>query len=284
MPELPEVETIRQGLEQALTRHRIISVTVNEPKLFQGNKNALINQRVISINRRAKILLWRLEKCWLVIHLKMTGQLIFRPKEQPTDLTIGGHPDEKYSANLPHQYTHIIIGFDHGTLFYNDLRKFGWMKICTSKAEVDRLTQEIGPEYNDQNFTLDYLKQQLARRPKIKIKQFLLDQKVVAGLGNIYSDEVLFCAGVSPLRTASSISPREATKIYDCITKVLNLALRHGGSTLKDFRHINGGYGSYLSYAQVYGKAKQPCKICQTHLKSVKIGGRTATFCPNCQR
>lgn len=284
MPELPEVETIRRGLEQELIGHNIVSVEVREPKLFAGNKNSLVGQKVISIDRRAKILIWQLEKFWLVIHLKMTGQLIFVPYKHPKEMLIGGHPDEKYSANLPHQYTHIILGFDHGTLFYNDLRKFGWIKICSSASEVDKLTRELGPEYDNPRFSLEYLQRQLSQRPKTKIKQFLLDQKVIAGLGNIYTDEALFCAGICPVRAAGSISSAETAKLYKCIPKVLNIALKHGGSTLRDFRHINGGYGSYLSYAKVYGRAKQPCKICQTPLESVKIGGRTATYCPRCQK
>lgn len=284
MPELPEVETIRRGLESVILEKIIVSIEVKVLKLFRGNKALLVGQKVVSVSRRAKLLIIKLTNCYLVVHLKMTGQLIFVPKSKPKDITVGGHPDRAYSLKLPHEYTHIIIQFNNGALYYNDLRKFGWMAVCESQKDVDRLTADLGPEYNSTDFTHGYLTAKLTKRPKAKIKQVLLDQKTVAGLGNIYTDEALFCAKVLPNRLASSLKKPEVKKLYGCIPKVLKEALKHGGSTLKDYRHVDGGYGSYLSFAKVYGRAKQPCKVCGSLLETTKVGARTATYCPKCQR
>lgn len=283
MPELPEVETIRRGLEKELKGRSLKEIVSISEKLFLGDKNIVINQKVKDIQRRAKILLINFEKSHLIVHLKMTGQLIFIPDKKPNDITIGGHPDRSYSLSLPHKHTHVILRFDHGVLYYNDLRKFGWLRACSTDSEVNDLISHLGPEFDSENFTLEYLVKQITKR-KITIKQLLLDQTIIAGLGNIYADETLFCAKINPSRLASSLSQKEIEKIYRCIPVTLLTALKHGGTTLKDFRHVNGGYGSYLDFANVYGRAKQKCKICSNLIQSIKLGSRTASYCSNCQK
>ncbi len=282
MPELPEVETIRRGLKESLVGHKILSVEVRAPKLFIGDSERLVGQTVLEIERRAKIMVWKLSKQFLLIHLKMTGQLIFIPKEGKHYI-VGGHPDKNYSLDLPHKHSHVIIEFDHGTLYYNDLRKFGWIKVIDSEEEIKPHVEKFGPEYDWPEFTLEYFKKALNRRPKTTIKQALLDQTIIAGLGNIYSDEVLFLAKVLPDRKIASLSDKEITEIYKNIPKVLNLSLKHGGTSAKDYRKSDGSMGTYLVVANVYGRAKQPCKVCGTPIESKKIAARTSAYCPKCQ-
>lgn len=284
MPELPEVETIRRGLEKELVGQKIVSVDVRLPKLFHGHAEDLIGQTVLDIGRRAKILVWQLTDRYLVIHLKMTGQLIFIPNDKKHSMIVGGHPDKEYSLDLPHKHTHIIIAFGSGTLYYNDLRRFGWMKVCRDEAAMKTVVAELGPEYNWPEFTLEYFQTALGRRSKTAVKTALLDQGIVAGLGNIYTDEVLFEARVLPDRKVGSLTDTEIAAIYKSIPRVLKVALEHGGTSMKDFRHVNGGWGTYLTFAKVYGRAGEKCKVCDTKLVSKKISARTATFCPHCQK
>lgn len=284
MPELPEVETIRRGLEKELIGQKIKFVEVRASKLFFGKPDELVGQSVEEIQRRAKILIIRLTNCYVAVHLKMTGQLIFIPQDKKHSLIVGGHPDKQYSLDLPHKHSHIIITLGNGTLYYNDLRKFGWMKVCITSEELKKVVSELGPEYNWPEFTLDYFIKALSRRPNVTIKQALLDQSIIAGLGNIYTDEVLFCAQVLPDRRVKDLEPSEIEAIYRCIPDILAIALKHGGTSMKDFRHVDGGWGSYLTFAKVYGRAGLECKVCSQILQSKKIGGRTATYCENCQK
>ncbi len=282
MPELPEVETIRQGLSQELVGQTIVSVNVRLPKLFFGDVRSLIGQEIMEISRRAKILIWKLSKNYLAIHLKMTGQLIYLPKDN-SYLVGGGHPDKLYTNNLPHQYSHIIFEFDKGKLYFNDLRQFGWIKALNDEDELKKVVEDFGPEYTWPEFTLDYLTNALAKR-SITIKQALLDQSLVAGLGNIYVDETLFCAKIHPKQKANKLSSPQIKKIFDCVPKVLNLALKHGGSSSRDYRKTDGSMGTYLVVANVYHRQGLPCKVCGTPIERIKIAGRSSHFCPNCQK
>ncbi len=280
MPELPEVETIRRGLAEKLVGHQITAVTVRQPKLLIGDSKALIGQKVVEMGRRAKILIWKLADCYLLTHLKMTGQLIFQPDRG--QLVIGGHPDKAYGENLPHQHSHVIITFDNGILFFNDLRKFGWMKIVETLSELKGEISHLGPEYTWPEFTLKYFQAGLAKR-RITIKQALLDQTFIAGIGNIYADESLFCAQINPKRKSNELTDIEAKKLFASIPKILNLALRHGGSSSRDYRQADGSLGTYLQVALVYKLEGQPCKVCGQPIERSKIAGRSTHFCPKCQ-
>lgn len=283
MPELPEVETIRRGLANELVGHTIQGIEIRAAKLFAGEPHQLIGQKVLAITRRAKIMIWQLERSYLLIHLKMTGQLIFIPSNKKYHV-VGGHPDKNYTLDLPHKHSHIIFEFDHGILYYNDLRKFGWIRIVESFEEIQPHVAALGPEYNWPEFTLEYFSLRLKKMPNLTIKQALLDQRVVAGLGNIYADETLFCAKVLPTRQIKSLHLKEITAIFKCIPLVLNKALEHGGTTIKDFRHSDGSLGSYLVVANVYKREGKPCKICATPIQRRKIAGRSSHFCPHCQK
>ncbi|MEK7548333.1 MAG: bifunctional DNA-formamidopyrimidine glycosylase/DNA-(apurinic or apyrimidinic site) lyase [Patescibacteria group bacterium] len=287
MPELPEVETIRLGLNQELVGRNILAVEVRLAKLFRGDQGVLVGAKILDITRRAKLLIWRLEKSWLLIHLKMTGQLIFVPNSKTNQLVIGGHPDIAYDQPPPHRHTHITIKFNHGTLYFNDLRQFGWFKILHSAEELKNELAKYGPEYDWPEFNLTYWRSILGsplKTGRSRIKQVLLDQSLIAGIGNIYSDEILFEAGVLPKRLAGELSEEEAARLYRSIPKILKLALRYGGTSSSDYRQLDGSRGAFLSLAKVYGRAGRPCKVCATTIERVKVAGRSSCYCPTCQR
>ena len=282
MPELPEVETIRKGLEKVLVGQKINSVDVRVKKLFYGNSKKLKNQTITEINRRAKILIIQLSDSVLLIHLKMTGQLIYVPKKgQPV---VGGHPDKVYSMNLPHKHSHIIFKLPKGTLFYNDLRKFGWIKLYKNLMEAAHEFDKLGPEYTWPEYTINHIRQRLAKRQNITIKQALLEQSLVAGVGNIYADETLFITKIRPTRKVSSLKPKDIKNIYETIPKVFNLSLKHGGTSARDYLQPDGKMGTYLKVANVYKREGEPCKVCGEPIERVKISSRSSHYCPNCQK
>jgi len=282
MPELPEVETIKRGLSKELIGQKLSSVDVRVPKLFNGFPEMIIGQRVLDIDRRAKILIWKLEKNYVVMHLKMTGQLIYIPNKNQ-NWVVGGHPDKAYVADLPHKYTHLIFQFDDGTLYFNDLRKFGWVKVLNSTEELEPLVAGLGPEYDWPEYTLEYLQSKLARRGGITIKQALLDQTLVAGVGNIYADEALFLSKIHPRRKVSDLSGKDVAALYKNIPKVFETSLSHGGTSSQHYRKHDGSKGNYLEFANVYKREGLPCKVCGTPIERIKIAGRSSHFCPKCQ-
>lgn len=283
MPELPEVETIKRGLLKELIGQKLLSVDVRVPKLFVGFPEMIIGQRVVDIDRRAKILVWQLEKSLLVMHLKMTGQLIFVPNKN-RNWVVGGHPDKAYVADLPHKYSHLIFQFENGTLYFNDLRKFGWVKVLGDSSELEPLIADLGPEYDWPEYTLDYLQTKLARRGGVTIKQALLDQTLVAGVGNIYADEALFLSKIHPRRKAGSLSDQEIQLLYKNIPTVFETSLAHGGTSSQHYRKHDGSKGNYLAFANVYKREGAPCHVCGTPIERIKIAGRSSHYCPTCQK
>lgn len=268
-----------------LVGHKICSVNIRNKKSFSGSPETLVNQKVIEISRRAKILIIKLSRDYLLIHLKMTGQLIFIPNgATEKEMVVGGHPDPAYSFTLPHKHTHVIFEFDHGTLYFNDLRKFGWIKVVSNIEEVQYHVRALGPEYTWPEFTLDYFSHALSRKKKMTVKQALLDQALLAGLGNIYADETLFAAAVHPTRRVTELKPNEIRSIYQEIPKILIRALQHGGTSSQHYRQADGKMGTYLAVARVYKREGQPCLTCSSTIHRIKIAGRSSHYCPNCQK
>ncbi len=282
MPELPEVETIRRGLEKVLIGQKIRSVDVRFIKLFHGSPDTLKNQTITEISRRSKVLIIQLSESVILIHLKMTGQLIYVPNRG--EAIVGGHPDKVYSMNLPHKHSHIIFELDKGTLYFNDLRKFGWVKSYPDIESAAHEFTNLGTEYTWPEYTLEYLKKKLTRRQNVTIKQALLEQSLVAGVGNIYADETLFCAKIRPTRKVKDVKPAEIKKIFDCIPQVFELSLKHGGTSSQNYVQPDGSLGSYLEFANVYKREGQPCKTCGDPIERIKISGRSSHFCPSCQK
>ncbi|HEX9664807.1 MAG TPA: bifunctional DNA-formamidopyrimidine glycosylase/DNA-(apurinic or apyrimidinic site) lyase [Patescibacteria group bacterium] len=288
MPELPEVETIRRGFKKYLTGKKIISVKVKVPKLVKlpvaQFKKLLRGSKIKDVRRRAKLLIIDLSnKFSLLIHLKMTGQLVYRrPGGQ---LLAGGHPIKDGLENLPNKYSHIVFTFnDQSNLFFNDLRKFGWMKVIATD-QVEKYLREVGygPEPLDQAFTLKKFKKMLAGREKSKIKALLLKQDFIAGLGNIYCDEACFYAKIHPLRTVKSLTDQEIKKLYQGIKKVLKDSIELGGTSFDQYVNIDGARGGYVPRLKVYQRQGNPCRRCCTKIVKIKAAGRGTHFCPKCQ-
>lgn len=295
MPELPEVEILKQHLQKAIIGLTIQTLDVRTPKLFIGDRKVIELSKIIDVTRRHKILFIHFfNEAILAIHLKMTGQLIFTKKDEQQGF-FGGHPEKAYGQPPPHKYTHIIIEFTNGDhLYFNDLRKFGWMRVLNQKsnlknqnekAEFKKFLDGFAPEPLEKKFLFDNFSMRLKTRSRLTIKQALMDEKrVVAGIGNIYSDETLFCARINPLRKVQSLTESEIGKIFECIPQVLKKAIEMGGTSFSTYRHLSGEQGRYAEIARVYGKEGQQCpNRCGNIIVRQKIGGRSTHFCPKCQ-
>lgn len=283
MPELPEVETIKRGLTKELIGHKISSVDVRVAKEFIGDSKKLVGQKVLEVDRRAKLLIIKTTDYYLVTHLKMTGQLVFVPNKGRNWL-VGGHPDKVYTADLPHKHTHVIITFDNGVLYFNDLRKFGWMRLLSGEKELKPLVEDLGVEYDWPEYTLEYFGKKLAKRKNTTIKQALLEQTLVAGVGNIYADESLFLAKIRPTRKVAEIKPNEIKKLFEAIPAVFELSLAHGGTSSQHYLKHDGTKGKFLEFANVYKREGLPCKVCGSPIERLKISGRSSHYCPHCQK
>ncbi|HSI20239.1 MAG TPA: bifunctional DNA-formamidopyrimidine glycosylase/DNA-(apurinic or apyrimidinic site) lyase [Verrucomicrobiae bacterium] len=285
MPELPEVETIRRGLVPRLVGSRIRSVDVLAPKLARGNVTDLHGRTIAEVRRHGKLLVFILDnKLAFTVHLKMTGQLLWRGEGK--DAVMGGHPSQGYLDPLPHKHTRIVINFEDGsTLFFNDLRMFGHLTVLTEEALNDHVfVNALGPEPLEEKFTVEYLQARLQRKAKVSLKVFLLDQTNIAGLGNIYADESCFRAGILPMRLAGSLSQKEVELLHGAIRETLELALKFGGSSAKDYLNAIGDKGTYLQVANVYHRTGLPCTRCKVGtIERIKLAGRSTHFCPNCQ-
>ncbi len=280
MPELPEVETIRRGLEKRLLGDAIVAVEVRVTKMLQGDPSAISNTPVKAVRRIAKVLVIDFANAYsLLVHFKMTGQLVY---VKNSDIAIGGHPEHEYERPLPHRHTHIIYHLkDKAMLYYNDLRKFGWHKIVPTAEVTATLGQELGGlDIAGPAFTFPAFKDFLAKRSKRPIKLALMEQQYLAGLGNIYAAEALWQAKIRPDRLAQSLKPPEERALYEAIGQVIDLALRSGGSSFNSYVNAVGHQGTFLEYAQVYKKDTD----CLGHaIARLKQGGRTSYYCPICQ-
>lgn len=271
MPELPEVETIKRQLNTRIKGKRIKNIRVNLAKIVKcpvkDFKRMVVNSRIEQIKRRAKLLIIKLSNNYdLLIHLKMTGQLIFNGQ--------------------PNKHTHLIFYFkDKTQLLYNDLRQFGFVKLIEGKNLEDYLKKEsYGPEPLSKEFTLELFKDLLKRRKKLRIKPFLMNQQIIAGIGNLYADEILFYAGVRPTRRAQSLKLDEIRKVFKQIKRVLEIGIKKKGSSAEDYLDADGREGNFVPLIQVYQRTGQPCKKCGAKIERIKIGQRSAHFCPKCQK
>lgn len=287
MPELPEVETVRRGLHQLIIGRQIRSQVHNTPKSFPNSEHDvrlfLINATVLDVRRRAKVLLIDLSTDYtLVIHLKMTGQLVFRGEE-----TFGaGHPNESLIGDLPDRSTRVTLEFmDGAKLYFNDQRKFGWMKLVPTVEVVDMpFMQKVGPEPLEDDFTAEEFEARFSRRAKTSIKAALLDQSVVAGVGNIYADESLWGAKIHPTRLVGTITSVEFKLLYIELRQVMNLAIEKGGSTDKNYVNAEGKRGSYMDFARVFRREGLACPRCGAEIIKFKAAGRGTHICPVCQQ
>jgi len=280
MPELPEVETIRLGLQKYLVGHKIIDVQIKVPKIFVGKKGDVVGAEITGLKRIGKGLIIELDNDFvLAIHLKMTGQLIYqdgKTKNIALSAKTGG-------TTLPSKYSHIIFILDNGAfLYYNDLRRFGWIKV----VRKDQLMQvpffkEMGPEpFKD--LTPEKFKE-IVSKSNLVIKVLLMNQKKIGGIGNIYANDALFEAKIMPSRKAKSLSSQEIKKLYGSILKVLQKSLDYGGSSDENFVNALGQEGNYQNHTLIYGREGEKCRVCGGIIKKIKLGGRGTYFCAICQ-
>lgn len=286
MPELPEVEIIKRGLNQKIVGKTIKVVKINTPKIFLGDSSELIGRKISAVSRRGKIIIFLLDDSTrIIIHLKMTGQLIFDPNGRRKNLekrVAGGHPSSDWVGELPNKHTHAIFCFsDDSILYFNDLRKFGYIKHYKKKLVPE--LENLGIDAMSKTFSGGYLKKK-AEGKTIEIKKFIMNQEVIAGIGNIYSDEALFCAGISPKRRVDNISDKEFKKLCFCIKKVLKKGIRFGGSSYRNYVNSFGDKGSMQEHFKVYDREGEKCFGCNERIIRTKIGGRSSYFCPSCQK
>ena len=322
MPELPEVETIKRGLVKLIVGRAVKKVQVfDSPKSFPNSEQDvaefLIGAKIKDVRRRAKVLLIDLDTGYtLVIHLKMTGQLVF-VKEGPTwvantsrqasfrrrseddEFTSassggagpssrfgGGHPNDSFIGSLPDKSTRVEIGFDDDSkLFFNDQRKFGWIKLFPS-LEVPNIDfmKKVGPEPLEDDFTAKEFVQRIRRRNNTTVKAAILDQTVLAGVGNIYADESLYGAKIHPATRVREISDKQLAELLRQIKFVMNLSIEKGGSTDRNYIDAEGNKGSYLKFAQVFRREGQECpRHPGLLIEKTRVAGRGTHFCPACQ-
>ncbi len=300
MPELPEVETIRRGLSRLIVGKKIVHVTFDTPKSFPNDAHAveqfLVGATVTAVHRRAKVLLIDLSSGYtLVTHLKMTGQLVYisqREAGQGKREGVGearfggGHPTDSLIGALPDKSTRVQITFlDESRLFFNDQRKFGWMRLVPTIAVADLdFIQRLGPEPLEDDFTPAVLQARLQRRKGTSIKAALLDQSVIAGIGNIYADESLWGARLHPATLVRDIPPSAFILLHYEIVSILALSIEKGGSTDKNYVDAEGKHGSYLTFARVFRREGEACPRCGTTIEKLRVAGRGTHVCPQCQQ
>lgn len=287
MPELPEVETIRRVLEGKLTGRHILAAEVRPPgpgrtRLGRsldtaacGLERHLRGRRFTGVRRRAKYLLLDLDRGRLLVHLGMTGQLFAaRPGERPAH----GFP------TLPDQHTHLILDLSGGSrLYYRDIRKFGHLRWCEDRSGEVRALGVLGPEPLEGTFTPAVLAGGLKGRTA-SIKALLLDQKLVAGLGNIYVDEALFRAGIAPQTRGGRLTPARVARLHAAIRRVLTEAIRHRGTTLSDYFDPESRRGGFQERLRAYGRAGEPCPVCGAPIARAVVAQRGTHWCRKCQR
>lgn len=289
MPELPEVETIKRGLDKQITGKRIAKVTVEESFLKKISpsadvlREALQGKTIKNVARRSKLLIFEINKNQnLIVHLKMTGQLVYKPRGK--DLVVGGHTIAGVH-DLPHKHTRVIIKFtDKTSLFFNDVRKFGFLKVVDQKQLRAELSK-YGKEPIDKDFDLQHFESLLKRLPRKKIKSFLLEQKIIAGLGNIYADESLFMSRINPERRVDSLTRTEQRYLFQSIVAIIKKAIKYRGTTFSNYVNAKGGKGNFQKHLQVYSRNKLKCLRCKKGIiTKIKLGSRSASFCPICQK
>jgi formamidopyrimidine-DNA glycosylase len=280
MPELPEVEVVRLFLDQHLINKTISNLEIITPKSFIGDPKLVQGQKIIKTSRIGKQLSLHLENgLILLFHLKMTGQIILGD-------FILGHPTPKEDKSfLPNKSTRLVFAFSNGSkLFFNDQRKFGWVKLLNQK-ELTEFQKNLGLDILDSKFIPKYLYHQLQSTSR-PIKSVLLDQNKFAGIGNIYANDALFLAKVNPITPSNKITFKKASLLHQFLIKIMKDSILAGGSTAKDNKYIHpdGSIGTHQFSFQVYQRDNQPCLVCQTPIKRIKIAGRGTFYCSKCQK
>lgn len=286
MPELPEVETVRRGLQRLIVGKTIASQTHDNDKSFPNEAHEvlefMLGAMIVAVHRRAKVLLIDLSSGYsLAIHLKMTGQLVYLGEERFG----AGHPSNSLINQLPDKSTRVTITFkDNSKLFFNDQRKFGWMRLLPTIAvgEIDFM-KRVGPEPLEDSFTSAEFMPRLRKRANTSVKAAILDQSVLAGVGNIYADESLWGAMIHPSTMVKDLTDKQIKDLLKEIKDVMTLAIQKGGSTDRNYVNAEGKKGSYMDFARVFRRENKPCNRCGSLIQKIRVAGRGTHFCPTCQ-
>ena len=272
MPEIAEVETVRNTLKRRILNKKIKSINIIYEKMIESNlkefTNNLIGKYFTDIKRIGKWLIFEVEDYYLLSHLRMEGKYFIKHSDEPLE-----------------KHEHIVFTFEDETdLRYHDTRKFGKMNLV-KKEELYKIEaiKKQGYEPNQKELTKEYLHEKLHSK-KLPIKTLLLDQTIISGLGNIYADEVLFGAKINPLKQGSEISLKECKKIINSCNKIIKKAIENGGTTIKSYTSSLGVTGKFQQYLQVHKRENEPCYICKQKINRIKVGGRSTYFCSNCQK
>lgn len=287
MPEGPEVETIRRGLEASIIGQEIAQVEVLWERSFPayGTLEAVVKgARVTHMLRRGKVLIMELDSAYsLLFHLKMTGQMVL--VRAGGVRYAGGHPNESMARALPDASTRVVFEFASGDkLYFNDQRKFGWIKLVpTVEVESDSLVRRLGPEVLSHEFRLEHVQEQFKRHGRAPVKAVILDQSTAPGIGNIYADESLHLARIHPARLAGSLKPAEVRRLHGALRDIMTMGIEHGGTSFAHYVNSLGGKGDYLVQARVFRREGQTCGVCGDVIVKLRVAGRGTHVCPTCQ-
>ncbi len=299
MPELPEVENLRLGLEKKILGQKIVDVKVRKPKLVSGKgtlrtasrkkveefEKGLLGETFVEVDRRAKNLIFKFKSGKiLLVHLKMSGQFVYKDTNSKSKV-IGGHPIEISETELPNKHTHVTFKLNKGTLYYNDTRMFGYLLYYPTVNTFNDSNhfKLLGLEPLDKKFTLEYLHEQLKSKSG-KIKAVLMNQEIVTGLGNIYADESLFESSIRPTRASNTLTADETKLLHSAIIRIIKRAIKLGGSSVATYKLLDESTGNYAREHKVYGKSGEKCPKCFSPFETIKVQTRTTVFCPSCQK
>ena len=287
MPELPEIEIVKRSLFLKINKATIIQTTIKNKNLRYkiSNKlsNDLMGKKILKISRRSKYLVFHFKKKLLLIHLGMSGKILLMRMNDKAIFKTSFY----YDLNILKKHNHVYFKLNNGfMLIYNDVRRFGFIKLYnTTKLNKISFIKKLGLEPFDKNFNISYFKKFVKKRKK-NIKNLLMDQSFISGLGNIYVNEVLFLSKINPLKKCSSIERYEIKNLILNINKILKFSIKKGGSSIKDFKNTHGKRGNFQEFFHVYGRANKDCSriSCKGKVKKISISNRSTFYCSKCQK
>jgi formamidopyrimidine-DNA glycosylase len=276
MPELPEVETVKRQIKEKILGLKILKTEVLTPKIINLPKEDFIRntqkKSFKDVRRRAKILILELsDSSCLLVHLKLSGHLIFH----------------NTGTSLHSKFAHIILYLSDGAkLVFDDFRKFGYVKFIKNKKDLENLfrAENFGPEPFDADFTKEKFKTLISKKPKSPIKTLLMNQRIIAGLGNVYTQEICFYTKINPKRQIKTLTEKEINDLYRGILEILKAAIKSRGNSVDSYLDVHGRKGEFQNYLKVYGREGKPCERCETKIKKIWMAGRGTSFCPKCQK
>lgn len=288
MPELPEVETIARQLDGVIRGREIKKVEILRKVSFQGDCDELLGKTISRVDRHAKMIVWHIKDFdkVVMIHLKMTGQLIYDNKKavgSDKHTVVGGHPTVDWIAKHPTKHTRVVVEFeDNSVLYFNDLRVFGWMRLVTID-DFEKLLSKLPPDVNANEFSFEYF-DKIVEGSGRPIKLTVMDSDKIGGAGNIYTNDALNLSKIDPRRRSKSLTSEERKKLYGALKEVIEKGIKYGGASAANYVHVSGLGGKYQDHFLVYNRDGEKCKNCNGKIVKIKLGGRGTYFCEKCQK